>query len=386
MLSDRLREIEQSRVLAGLRRTLHPRQSTSAVLDLASNDYLGLSQHPEVIAAAQTAAADWGTGSTGSRLVTGTTQLHLDFESRIAQFVGTESALTFSSGYLANIGAITALADEDTLIVSDQGNHASLIDAIRMSRAQVVVVDHGDVAAMDRALSNNDRSQAMVVTDGVFSVDGDRADIARIHKVTARHDAILVVDEAHCLGVVGPGGRGVCADAQVVDDPNVVITATLSKSFGTQGGVVLGSRAVTDHLVDRARTFIFDTGLSPMCVGAAHAALHIIETQPQIVEQVQARAIELARIADSAGWPTTTPQAAVISALVGDPHDAVEAARICRELGNVHVGCFRPPSVPEGRSCLRMTARATLTDNDLTQVAEALDLAREAISPLDAQS
>ncbi|MEV0404640.1 8-amino-7-oxononanoate synthase [Actinoallomurus sp. NPDC050550] len=363
----RLTAATRERTAAGLHRTLRPRPSVPRLLDLASNDYLGLSGDARVIEGAVEAVRTWGAGSTGSRLVTGTTELHTELEHRLAEFTGMPSALVFSSGYLANLGAVTALRPR--VIVSDQGNHASLIDGCRLSRAAVAVFPHGDVAAADAALAG--ARDAIVVTDSVFSVDGDIAPLRELHQVVRRHGAILVIDEAHALGVVGPNGRGAAYAAGLAGQPDVVLTATLSKSLGAQGGVVLGAPEVVETLVDTARSFAFDTGLAPACAGAALAALDVLTEEPDRPERSRERARRLAGIARELGLETTSPAAAVVPVIIGDPHDAVRAAELCAEQG-VRVGCFRPPSVPEGRACLRLAARADLTEADLTVACEAL--------------
>jgi len=357
---------------AGLRRSLRVRTSDGdGLLDLAGNDYLGLARHPEVVEAAARAAKQWGGGSTGSRLVTGSTTLHSELERELAGHLGAEAALVFSSGYLANIGAVSALAGPGTLVVSDAQNHASIVDACRLSRARVAVVPHRDPAAVEHVLASRAEPSALVVTDAVFSVDGDVAPLAELAQVARRHGAGLVVDEAHGIGVVGPGGRGGVYAAGLAGAPDVVVTATLSKSLGSQGGAVLGSRAVVDHLVDSARAFIFDTGLAPACAGAALAALRLLQARPRLAEAVRNRARELAAAARDAGLPTTDPAGAVCSVLMGAPAAAVDGADVCARHG-VRVGCFRPPSVPDGVSRLRLTARADLVDSDVELAAQAL--------------
>ena len=330
------------------------------LLDLASNDYLGLARHPSVVAGAVAAASSHGAGATGSRLVTGTTDLHLALEDALASWLGAESALVFSSGYLANLGALTVLAGPGTLVVSDSANHASLIDACRLSRATVHVVPHGELDAVDAALAGH-TGRAVVVTDAVFSVDGSLADLAGLHEVARRHGALLLVDEAHGLGVVGPSGRGACALAGLEHEPDVVRTVTLSKSLGSQGGAVLGPALLRDHLVDTARAFVFDTGLAPPSVGAALAALPLVTP-----ERVASLGSVGASLAAALGVPATP--GAVLRVVLGDPHRALAAQQACRAEG-VRVGCFRPPSVPLDGSCLRLTARADLTPAEVSRAA-----------------
>ncbi|NUS93543.1 MAG: 8-amino-7-oxononanoate synthase [Nocardia sp.] len=351
-----------ARETAGLRRRLRPRAATSTSLDLASNDYLGLARHPEVIAGALEAVNRWGAGSTGSRLVTGTTTEHELLEAELAEFTGFAAGLVFASGYAANLGAVTALAGRGSLIVSDAGCHASLVDACRLSRARVEIAPHRDIGAVHRLLATRAEERALVLTDSVFSADGDLAPLAGLHRVTRAHGAVLLVDEAHGLGVRGTGGRGLVQETGLAGEPDVVVTGTLSKALAAQGGVVLGGERVRAHLIDTARTMIFDTGLAPAAVGAARAALRILRRDRELPRRVLDRAGDIARIA---GVPT--PDSAVVPVILGEPRIAYEAAVACREQG-LEVGCFRPPSVPEGTSRLRITARADLSAADLATI------------------
>ncbi|MCC3333282.1 8-amino-7-oxononanoate synthase [Nocardia abscessus] len=361
-----LDERATARVAAGLRRELRPRAAQSPSIDLASNDYLGLVRHPEVIEGAIGAVRRWGAGSTGSRLVTGTTAEHELLEAELAEFVGAEAGLVFASGYAANLGAVTALAGRGSLVVSDAGSHASLVDACRLSRARVEIAPHRDVAAVDRLLSERTEERALVLTDSVFSADGDLAPLTELHRVTRANAAVLVVDEAHGLGVRGAGGRGLVHESGLAGAPDLVVTATLSKSLAAQGGVVLASARVRAHLIDAARTFIFDTGLAPAAVGAARAALRLLRSEPELAGRVLERAADIARIA---GVPT--PDSAVVSVVLGPAQVAFDAAQACRARG-LDVGCFRPPTVPEGTSRLRLTARANLTAAELDSIATVL--------------
>ena len=352
--------VEQQRRQAGLRRSLRTRPAVATELDLASNDYLGLSQHPAVIDGGVAALRTWGAGSTGSRLVTGNTELHEQFEAALAEFVGAETGLVFSSGYTANLGAVVALSGPGSLLISDAFAHASLVDACRLSRARVIVTPHNDVDAVEAALAARDEERALVVTDSVFSTDGGLAPLRRLHEVCRRHRALLLVDEAHGLGVRGTGGRGLLHEVGLAGAPDVVMTTTMSKSLGSQGGVVLAPAAVRDHLIDAARTFIFDTGLTPSAVGAALAALGVLVAEPWRAEAVMTRAHELATMCDV----PEPPESAVVSVILGDPDVAVATATACLDAG-VRVGCFRPPTVPAGTSRLRLTARAALTDDEM---------------------
>ncbi len=354
-----LDEVERQRREAGLRRSLRPRPAVATELDLASNDYLGLSQHPDVVDGGVAALRVWGAGATGSRLVTGDTELHQEFESELAEFVGTAAGLLFSSGYTANLGAVVGLSGPGSLLVSDAYSHASLVDACRLSRARVVVTPHRDVGAVDAALGSRDEERAVVITDSVFSADGSVAPIRELHDVCRRHRALLIADEAHALGVRGDG-RGLLHELGLAGAPDVVLTTTLSKALGSQGGVVLGPAAVRAHLIDAARPFIFDTGLAPASVGAALAALRVLKAEAWRPDAVLRHARELAEVC---GVPEM-PGSAVVSVILGDPEVALAAATACLDAG-VRVGCFRPPSVPAGTSRLRLSARASLNAAEL---------------------
>jgi 8-amino-7-oxononanoate synthase len=354
-----LEAVERQRREAGLRRSLRPRPAVATELDLASNDYLGLSQHPDVIEGGVAALRMWGAGATGSRLVTGDTELHQQFESELAEYAGAASALLFSSGYAANLGAVVGLSGRGSLLVSDAYSHASLVDACRLSRARVVVTPHRDVAAVEAALASRDEERAVVITESVFSADGALAPVRELHEVCRRHRAVLIVDEAHGLGVRG-GGRGLLHEAGLAGAPDIVMTTTLSKALGSQGGAVLGPAAVRAHLIDAARTFIFDTGLAPAAVGAARAALTVLGREAWRPQAVLRHARFLAEVCDV----PEVPQSAVVSVILGDPEVALAAATACLDAG-VRVGCFRPPTVPAGTSRLRLTARASLDAAEL---------------------
>ena len=352
---------------AGLLRSLTARSAVVCEVDLASNDYLGLARHPAVVDAGVKALQTWGAGATGSRLVTGNTELHEELESALAEFLGAQTALVFSSGYTANLGAVSSLSGRGALVVSDAAAHASLVDACRLSRARVVVTPHLDVEAVESALAGRDEERALVVTDSVFSTDGALAPLRDLYEVCRAHRALLLVDEAHGLGVRGAGGRGLLHEVGLAGAPDVVMTTTLSKSLGSQGGAVVGPEAVRDHLINEARPFIFDTGLAPAALGTALGALRVLIDEPWRQQAVLAHARALA---DTCGV-AESPQSAVVSVILGDPERALRAAAACLESG-VRVGCFRPPSVPPGTSRLRLTARASLSDDELRLACEVL--------------
>jgi 8-amino-7-oxononanoate synthase len=347
----------------GLRRRLVPRPVDDPVIDLAGNDYLGLARHPEVVAAAAAAAVAWGAGAGASRLVTGTLQVHADLEAALAAYLDQPAALVFSTGYHANLSVVTALADRGSLVVSDAHIHASLVDAVRLSRADLAVVPHSDVGAVRAALAGADGRRALVLAESVYSVLGDEAPLVELAAVCEEHDALLVVDEAHGLGVHGPG---VVHRLGLAGLPHVVVTATLSKSLGSQGGAVLGSPALVEHLVNRARPFIFDTGLAPASAAGALAALGVLRDSPDLPHVVRHRVTDLA-----AALGVEPPSGAVLSVPMESPQVALAAQAAVLAKG-VRVGCFRPPSVPDGISRLRITSSAGPSEADWARATEVL--------------
>jgi len=364
-MSDYLGWLERKAVFrekAGLRRALLPRPPADEIIDLAGNDYLGLSGHPAVVAAAAEGLREYGLGATGSRLVRGSTELHATLEEALAGWLGWPAALVLSSGYLANLGAVRALAGPDTLIVSDAHNHASLVDGVRLAvagGAAKVVVPHNDPAAVRAALAGHPGRPALVVTESVFSVDGDLAPLGELLAVARAHGALLLVDDAHAVGVLGPAGAGGVAAAGLAGEPDVVVTATLSKSFGAAGGLIAGPAVLRTHLVDTGRTFIYDTALAPPVVAGALAALDLIRGGDG--EQARAELADRAAFAHdrlvAAGFVAARPAAGVLSVRAPGPGAALAWAAGCRERG-VAVGCFRPPSTPDGQSRLRLTVNA----------------------------
>jgi 8-amino-7-oxononanoate synthase len=303
--------------------------------------------------------------------VSGTLSLHTELERAMAAFIGFPSALVFSSGYHANLSVVQALADQETLVVSDAHIHASMIDAGRLARAQVIVIPHNDVAAVERVLARRDQRRALVLAETVYSVLGDAGPVAELAAAAAAYDAVLIADEAHALGVAGPGGRGLLAAHGLAGRPDVIATGTLSKSFGAQGGLVLCVPAVREHLINRARPFIYDTGLAPAAAGGALTALQILAAEPGLSSQVCANAAVLAEAADVAA-----PAGAVLSVPMPGPREALAGVATAAGHG-LRIGCFRPPSTPDGSSRLRLTAHAHHTDEELALAAKVL---RRAVS------
>jgi 8-amino-7-oxononanoate synthase len=320
-----------------------------------------------VVAAAARAAVVWGAGAGASRLVTGSLEVHAELERELSDFVGAESALVFSTGYHANLAVVAGLCDPDTLIVSDAHVHASLIDGCRLARhGGLVVVPHNDVAAVEKALAERTQRRALVIAESVYSVLGDAAPVERLVAAAATHDATLVIDEAHALGVSGVGGRGLVGAADLAGEPYVVLTATLSKALGSQGGAALASAEVIDHLVNTARPFIYDTGLAPASAAAALESLRIVREHPDLPARTRAIA---ARMAQTLALPI--PAGAVLSVGMDGPDHARRVQAEFADDGFL-VGCFRPPSAPDGVSRIRLSARATLTDPQVDRVVDRL--------------
>lgn len=358
---------------------------SEAVLDLAANDYLGLSRDQRLTDAAIDAVQQYGSGARASRVVNGTLPVHAHLEEQLCRLTGAQSALAFSSGYLANLGVLTALGGPGTLLVLDAHVHASLLDAARLSRSPVATVAHGDRTAVEAALKSRTQPRAVVVVESLYSVLGDAADLGALAELCARHDAWLLVDEAHGIGVAGQGRGAVHAaglsgtglsGAGLSGTGHIVLTVTLSKALGSQGGAVLGPAALREHLVNTARPFIFDTALAPAAAAAAARAAQIILAEPQLAVRLHSNAATLAQLC---GIPRSP--GAVQSIPFPSAQAAVSAATGLRAAG-VLVGCFRPPSVPDGVSRLRLTARADLVPSEMERAA---GLLRQVVPALPAR-
>ncbi|MEW1954105.1 8-amino-7-oxononanoate synthase [Terrabacter sp. NPDC080008] len=351
-----------------------PESESRDPVDLASNDYLGLSRDPRVVAAAHEALARYGASATASRLVTGTLPVHRDLEGALCRLTGRPAALAFSTGYAANLGVLTALSGRGAEILLDAHVHASLHDAARMSRVPYETFPHNDAAALDRELARRAGSRVLVAVESIYSVLGDAAPLPDLLEVCHRHGALLVVDEAHGIGVAGRG-RGLVHELGLAGAHDLVVTLTLSKSLGSQGGAVVGSTAVRHHLVNTARSFIFDTGLAPASAAAARAAAEVVLDEPSLAEAVRANARTIAAVCgieQAAG--------AVQSIAMPSPEAAFAASLDLRAEG-ILVGCFRPPSVPDGVSRLRVTARADLPGAVLRQAAQLVARRAGALDP-----
>ncbi len=346
------------------------------VLLLCSNNYLGLADHPEVGRAAAEAATRWGVGAGASRLVSGTMTIHRRLEERLAAFKGREAALLFGSGYLANTGVIAALARPGDVVFSDELNHASIIDGCRMSRAQVFVYDHCDVDHLEWGIARAERRGALIVTDSVFSMDGDVAPLTELVEVAARHRLRLMVDEAHGTGALGPGGRGALAEAGIEDHVDVIV-GTLGKALGSYGAFVACDQQMARYLVNAARTFIFSTALPPPAVAGAMAALELLERRPERVDRLAANAAAVRAELEQEGFDLRGSRTQIVPLVVGEAELAVQICEAALARG-VFAQAIRPPTVPAGTSRLRIAVMASHREEELRFAARTLSEAARA--------
>jgi 8-amino-7-oxononanoate synthase len=340
------------------------------VLLLCSNDYLGLAEDVRVREAAAAAALRWGAGAGASRLVSGNMAPHRELEHELAALKGSEACVLFGSGFLANTGVVAALAGPGEVVLSDALNHASIVDGCRLARAETMVYAHADLDALAAALRRAGGRRATIVTDTVFSMDGDLAPLEGIVELARRHGARVVVDEAHATGVVGPEGRGLVAQLGLEDEVDVVV-GTLSKSLGSYGAFACCSAELAAFLVNRARTLIFSTALPPAAVGAALASLRILRDEPEIVGRLHANARALRAELAAAGLDVAPGAMPIVPLIVGPADAAMDACEAAIERG-VFAQAIRPPTVPDGTSRLRLVAMASHDERDLRDAARTL--------------
>jgi glycine C-acetyltransferase/8-amino-7-oxononanoate synthase len=340
------------------------------VLLLCSNNYLGLADHPRVREAAAEAAMRYGAGAGASRLVSGNMRIHRRLEERLAEFKGYPSALLFGSGFLANTGVIQALARPGEVVFSDALNHASIVDGCRLAGAEAFVYDHGDMDHLAWGLREAEGRGSLIVTDGVFSMDGDVAPLTEIVELARRHDARVMVDDAHGTGTIGPDGRGAVAAAGLEEEVDVLV-GTLGKALGSYGAFVCCDRQMAKYLVNTARTLIFSTALAPPQVAAAMAALELLREEPRRVERLQRNSRVLRETLGEEGLPAGGGETPIVPVIVGDPEAAVSASERALERG-VFAQAIRPPTVPAGSSRLRLTVMASHTKTELREAAQAI--------------
>jgi 8-amino-7-oxononanoate synthase len=385
-IEQRLEELEQLGLARRLRLVSGPQGPTVLIdgkpaLLLCSNNYLGLADHPRVREAAADAAMRWGVGAGASRLVSGTMTIHRRLEERLADFEGSEACLLFGSGYLANIGAIGALAGRGDTIFSDELNHASIVDGCRLSRAEVVVYRHRDVEHLDWSMRRHGRrdgtARRLIVTDSVFSMDGDVAPLEAIAELADIHDASVLVDEAHATGNLGPGGRGAVAEAGLEGQIDVVV-GTLGKALGSYGAYVCASAEMIRYLINTARPLIYSTAPSPPAVAGALAALTLMRERPHRVQRLRSNARVLRRALAEEGFPVADTEMQIVPLIVGEEDVAMSLCQEALERGVFAQG-IRPPTVPAGSSRLRLTAMASHTASELQKAARVFGEAARAI-------
>jgi glycine C-acetyltransferase/8-amino-7-oxononanoate synthase len=340
------------------------------VLLLCSNNYLGLADHPRVREAAADAAMRWGVGSGASRLVSGNMTVHRRLEEQLAHFKGSAACVLFGSGYLANAGVIGTLAGPGDVVFSDELNHASIVDGCRLARAETFVYDHCDTEHLEWGLREAGGRGALIVTDGVFSMDGDIAPLEQIVELAQRYDARVMVDEAHSTGTMGPGGRGAVVDAGLEHEVDLVV-GTLGKSLGSYGAYVCCDKPMAKYLVNTARTLIFSTALPPPAVAGAMAALELLGEQPGRVDKLQRNAEVMRTALAAEGLDTLASETQILPLVVGDASAAMAA---CEDALGHGVFCqaIRPPTVPDGSSRLRIAVMASHTKSELRWAAGVL--------------
>jgi len=376
-LEARLAELDAQGLLRR-RRTLESAQGAHVTVDgraylsFASNDYLGLAAHPVIAAAARAAAAEYGAGAGAAHLLTGHHVLHHRLEQALAEFVGLPTALLFSTGYMANLGVVTALVGRNGAVFADKLNHASLVDAAVLSRADHHRYRHNDLAHLENLLRDSPAKDKLIATDAVFSMDGDLASVPELLALAEKYDAWLYLDDAHGFGVLGAEGRGILEYARLSTlDPRLIYLATLGKAAGVSGAFVAGSEALVEWLVNKARTYIYTTATPPMLAAAVSASLRLIAGEP---ERRQRLAALIARLKDGvAGLPwSLMPSDTPIQPLsVGDNHEALRLAEGLKAQG-ILLPAIRPPTVPEGSARLRISLSAGHTEADIDRLLTAL--------------
>ena len=377
-LAQRLEELESSGLRRRLRLVDGPQAPTvlldgQPVLLLCSNNYLGLADHPRLRRAAADAALSLGTSAGASRLLSGSMSIHFELEERLAAFKGTEAALLFGSGYLANTGTIAALARQGEVVCSDELNHASIIDGCRLAGAKTFVYRHADAEHLEWGLRRAAGRASLIVTDGVFSMDGDVAPLSELSDLARRHRCRLMVDEAHATGCLGPGGRGSVAAAGLTDEVDVIV-GTLGKALGGYGAYVCGSAELVDFLVNSARPFIFSTAPPPPAVAASSAALELLQERPKRVEKLRANAAALRSGLLEQGLEPAGSETQIVPLVIGEADDAMALCDRLLEDG-LFAQAIRPPTVPPGTCRLRLTVMATHAIADLRRAARSIGTA-----------
>lgn len=340
------------------------------VLLLCSNNYLGLADHPRVRQAASETAERWGAGAGASRLVSGNMALHEKLERQLAEFHGTQSSLLFGAGYLANTGLIPELAGRDQVVFSDQLNHASIVDGCRLSAAETFVYRHGDTEHLAWGLEQAGSRAALIVSDGIFSMDGDLAPLPELATLAKRSGARLMVDDAHAIGVLGPGGRGSVAAAGLESEVDVIV-GTLGKALGSYGAYACLSEELRQLMVNVARPFVFSTAPPPPAIGAAIASLSLLASRPGLAQHLRRNAAMLRQALEAEMLDVGASRSQIVPIIVGDARRAVALCERSLE-GGVFAQAIRPPTVPEGTSRLRLTVMASHRVDELQDAARVI--------------
>lgn len=364
----------------GLHRSLRIADG-DGLLHFSDNDYLGLADDPRMVEAGIDALRRHGSGSRASRLISGHRSVHADLEAELADFLGFEAALVFSSGWAANAGALAAVATSADLVLQDEWNHASLLDGAKLTGARSLRFAHGDASALLAELRRcDDARHRIIVTDGVFSMDGDIADLSVLSATCTAHDAWLYVDDAHGLGVLGENGRGTAEHFDVERGVDIHV-GTLSKTLASQGGFVAGSRELIDNLVQRARAFVYSTGLSPASAACARAALRVLREEPERRLRLREHSARFRNGLRTLGVKVSDDPTPIVPIISGDTERAVELSQLLEREG-FRVPAVRPPTVPHGKSRLRVTLSARHETRDVDRLLEALSrcLSQEAVS------
>lgn len=343
------------------------------VIQFSSNNYLGLTSHPAVKKKAIKIIEEFGCGSASSRLVSGNLLLYKELEERLAQFKQTPAALVFNSGYMANLGVIPSLMGEGDIIFSDELNHASIIDACRLSRAEICIYPHRDVEYLENLLRKTKGKKKLIVTEGVFSMEGDIAPLPDIAFIAERYSAMLMVDDAHGTGVLGEQGRGTIEHFGLQNKVDIQM-GTLSKALGGIGGFIAGDKILIDYLINTARTFIFTTALPPSVLSSAIAALEVICEEPNLRKRLWDNVQFFKTRIESLGFQTTSTETPIIPVILRDSWLALRMSEMLLHQG-ILIQAIRPPAVPEGTSRLRITIMATHTREDLEMALYALEKA-----------
>jgi len=374
--NEEIEDLQRKGLLRRLRQIESPSSSRIVVegkicLNLSSNNYLGLSTHPKVKEAASQAIQRYGIGTGASALISGHTQLHQELAEKIAQFKGTEAALIFSTGYMANVGTLSALLGEGDLVYVDRLSHASIIDGCRLSKATLRVYPHRDTQSLSRHLKRaNPRTLTLIVTDGAFSMDGDLAPLPDIVELAKQHGAMVMVDDAHATGVLGPTGRGTI-EHFVLEGQIPIQMGTLSKALGAFGAYVAGSKDLITYLINRARSYIYTTALPTPMVAASLAALELLQKEPQIRQQLWDNCSYYKQGIKTLGYDTLQSETPIIPLLIGESSLALKVSEQLLAHG-VYAPAIRPPTVPQGMARIRTSLMSTHTREDLDYALELL--------------